>query len=303
MATTVIELLENAVADFASLPAMKTKVNGQWESFDWTEYGRRVHLAGRAFMALGVQPGDGVAIIGYNRPPWLIAMMGAIYARAVPAGIYTTCSPEQCHYIAEHCDATVAVVENDEHLQQFLEIRDRLPKLKAIIMMYGSHSDSMVYSWEDFLTLHTQTPEEDLRERMAAASPEDVAELVYTSGTTGNPKGVMITHRNITWSARSFMDQFEPTFRAAFDGQLPQEAKTGFDLISYLPLCHVAEQAVTVFAPLILGGTVWFAESLEDLGDNLADVRPHMFLGVPRVWEKIQARMLAVGASASPLQK
>ena len=113
----------------------------------------------------------------------------------------------------------------------------------------------------------------------------------------------MITHRNITWSARSFMDQFEPTFRAAFDGQLPQEAKTGFDLISYLPLCHVAEQAVTVFAPLILGGTVWFAESLEDLGDNLADVRPHLFLGVPRVWEKIQARMLAVGASASPLQK
>lgn len=303
MTQTVIELMEHAVQDFASMPAMKTKVNGTWESFDWAEYGRRIHLAGRALMSLDVQPGDGVAIIGYNRPPWLIAMMGAIYARAVPAGIYTTCSPEQCHYIAEHCDASVAVVENDEHLVKFLEIRDRLPKLKAIIMMYGSHADPMVHSWEDFLAMHEQTSEEALQERMATVSPDDVAELVYTSGTTGNPKGVMITHRNITWGIRSFLDQFEPTLRKAFNGQMPQEAKTGYDLISYLPLCHVAEQAVTVFAPPVLGGTVWFAESLDTLADNLADARPHMFLGVPRVWEKIQARMQAVGAAASPVQK
>ena len=303
MAQTVIELVENASQDFASLPAMKNKVNGKWESIDWAEYGHTVHLVGRAFLTLGVQPGDGVAIIGYNRPPWIFSMMGAIYARAVPAGIYTTCSPDQCHYIAEHCDATVAVVENQEHLDKFLEIRERLPKLKAIVMMYGSHPDSMVYSWEDFLALSEQTSEESLQASMDAVDAEDVAELVYTSGTTGNPKGVMITHRNIAWGIRSFLDQFEPTLRTAFDGQLPQDAKTGYDLISYLPLCHVAEQAVTVFAPLVLGGTVWFAESLEKLGENLGDARPHMFLGVPRVWEKIQARMLAVGASATPMQK
>ena len=303
MSDTVVQMLEKAVADFNSMPAMKYKTHGQWQSISWSEYGDLSKQAGRAFMALGVEAKDGVSIIGYNCPQWVIAMMGAAYAAAWPAGIYTTCSAEQCHYITDHCDASVAVVENEEHLQKFLEVRGRLPKLKAIIMMFGSHDDPNVYSWEEFLALAEKVPEDVLRIRTDAVQADDVAGLIYTSGTTGNPKAVMLTHRNSTWTTAQMMDQIAPVLRSAFGGQLPQEAKTGFHLLSYLPLCHVAEQGLTVFAPMVLGGTVWFAEGFDQLGDNLSEVRPHFFLGVPRVWEKIQAKMLAIGAQATPTQK
>ncbi len=303
MSNTVVKMLESAVQDFASMPAMKYKTHGQWESISWKEYGELTLQAGRAFMALGVQPKDGVSIIGYNCPQWVIAMMGAGYTGAWPAGIYTTCSAEQCHYIAEHSEATVAVVENREHLAKFMEIRDQLPKLKSIVMMFGHHDDPNVYSWEEFLELGNQVPEDELRARGDALKPDDVAGLIYTSGTTGNPKAVMLTHRNCTWTTQQMMKQLEPTMRNAFGGQLPQEAKSGFDILSYLPLCHVAEQGMTVFVPMVVGGTVWFAESIDQLGDNLPEARPHIFLGVPRVWEKIQAKMLAIGAQASPNQK
>jgi len=146
-------------------------------------------------------------------------------------------------------------------------------------------------------------PVEELKARAAKFKADDVAGLIYTSGTTGNPKAVMLTHRNVTWTAKQMLDQLAPVLRQAFGGKLPQESRAGFDLISYLPLCHVAEQGMTVFVPMVLGGTVWFAESIDQLGDNLPEVRPHFFLGVPRVWEKIQAKMLAIGAQASPTQK
>lgn len=303
MSDTVVQMFEAAVQEFAHMPAMKYKTHGQWEAISWKEYGELTRQAGRAFMALGVQPRDGVSIIGYNCPQWVIAMMGAGYAGGWPAGIYTTCSAEQCHYIADHCEATVAVVENREHLAKFLEIRDQLPRLKAIVMMFGHHDDPDVYSWEEFLELGNKVPEEELKTRASALKPDDVAGLIYTSGTTGNPKAVMLTHRNSTWTTQQMMKQLEPATRNAFGGKLPQESKTGFDILSYLPLCHVAEQGITVFMPMVVGGTVWFAESIEQLGDNLPEVRPHIFLGVPRVWEKIQARMQAIGAQASPNQK
>jgi len=281
--------MKETVDKFGSQPALSVKVNNVWESMTWNEYFEQVLMAGRAFMALGLEKGDAVTIIGANCPQWLIGDYGAIFAGGVPVGIYTTNSPEQCHYIAEHSEASIAIVENEDQLAKFLEIRDDLPKLKAIVMMKGSHGDEKVYSWEELPGIAEKVPQSELQSRMDAQSPDDLCTLIYTSGTTGNPKGVMLSHDNITWTART----------------LANMVKLGSEdiAISYLPLSHIAEQAVSLHGPSAVGLHVYFAESLEVLADNLAEVRPTFFLGVPRVWEKIQAKMMAAGAQNPPLKK
>jgi len=138
-----------------------------------------------------MQPHDVVNIIGFNSPEWLMADVGSILAGGIPAGLYTTNGPDACHYVAEHSKATIAVCENLEHLNKFLEIRDRLPHLKALVMWTGEvphGTTGAVYSWKDFLALGTKISTEVLNERMAAQAPGNCATLIYTSGTTGNPK-------------------------------------------------------------------------------------------------------------------
>lgn len=289
MSRTVMDVLEQTARDYGIQPAMKVKRDGRWKTTTWREYRDQTRLVARGFIALGLEPGKGVSIIGYNCPQWFLADVGAIYAGGVPAGIYTTNSPEQCHYIAEHCEAQIAVVENEEQLAKFKEIRDKLPDLKAIVMMYGSDDDEGVHSWDQLLELGASIDEAKLQERIDAQKTDDVCTLIYTSGTTGNPKAVMISHDNLTWTAGTML------------AELPMEP--GDYCISYLPLSHIAEQATSLHGPMQLGGCTWFAESIDKLGDNLREVRPHYFLGVPRVWEKIQAKIEAAGAETKGLKK
>ncbi len=289
MKKTVMETLKETVDRFSDQPALSIKVNNVWESKTWQEYYDQVQVTARAFMALGLEKGDAVTIIGANSPQWLISDYGAIFAGAVPVGIYGTNSPEQCHYIAEHSEASIAVVENEEQLAKFMAIRGNLPKLKAIVMMNGSDADEKVHSWKDLPRIAEKISQSQLKERIDAQRPDDLCTLIYTSGTTGSPKGVMLTHDNITWTA----------------GQLSKNTKTTQEdiVVSYLPLSHIAEQIVSIHCPAAVGLHIYFAESLDALGDNLVEVRPTMFLGVPRVWEKIQAKMMAAGAQNSPLKK
>jgi long-subunit acyl-CoA synthetase (AMP-forming) len=290
MERTVMEVMAEAAKKFAGRPALKSpKGGGQWETITWEEYHAQVRLVARAFIHLGMQPGDAVAIIGYNCPQWLISDLGAIFAGGFPAGIYTTNSPEQCRYIADHSGASIAVVENAQQLAKFKEIRDRLPRLKAIVMMYGSDDDEGIYSWSDLPALAEKAPESELDARIAAQKPKDLCTLIYTSGTTGDPKAVMITHDNLTWTAKAVVEAVE--------------SNENDHIISYLPLSHIAEQVVSVHTPQVSGACVWFAESLDKLGDNLRQVRPTIFVAVPRVWEKIQAKMVAAGAQNPPLKK
>jgi long-subunit acyl-CoA synthetase (AMP-forming) len=289
MKKTVIQVFREVVKNHARTTALKEKKNGQWESTTWEEYSDQVHLIARAFIKLGLQPGKGVAIIGYNCREWFYADVGAIFAGGIPAGIYTTNSPEQCQYIAHHCEAQIAVVENADQLAKFDAIRDQLPHLKAIILINGTDPADDVYSWSDLTRLAKDVSDADLEARISSQTADDICTLIYTSGTTGDPKAVMISHHNATWTAVAAANSVE--------------MRSGDTSISYLPLSHVAEQMVSIHGPMVTGGTVGFAESLEKLGDNLREIRPNYFLGVPRVWEKIQAKMQAAGAQNSPLKK
>jgi long-subunit acyl-CoA synthetase (AMP-forming) len=289
MPTRIIDALDRTARARGDNPALRRKRDGQWETTTWREYREQVRLAGRALIALGVEPREHVVILGYNCPEWFVADIGAIAAGAIPAGIYTTSTPEQCRYIAGHCDARVAFVENHDQLEKFRAVRDQLPALRALVMMHGQPDDDDVISWTQFLELGASIPDERLDARIVAQQPDDVCTLIYTSGTTGIPKAVMLSHTNITWVIEQA-------------GRLV-DVRAGEDMISYLPLSHVAEQLFSLHASIVLGTCIWFAESLETLGDTLRDVRPHHFLGVPRVWEKIQGKMETAGARSSVVQR
>jgi len=289
MPLTVMEVLNETAKRYEFRTAMCVKRNGQWQSTTWGEYREQARLVARALIALGTKAGQGVAIIGFNSPEWLLADVGAIFAGAVPAGIYTTSSHEQCQYIASHCDAAVAFVENETHAAKFLQIRDQLPELKAIVQLLGEPKDSSVLSWKDFLSKGKDISENDLESRITAQKEDDVCTLIYTSGTTGNPKGVMISHKNLVWTSDKIVKLVN--FTAEDSG------------ISYLPLSHIAEQVLSIHGPMRAGACIWFAESIESLPDNLREVRPTFFFGVPRVWEKMQAKIAAAGAKNPPLRK
>ena len=294
MATMVHEVLGETAKRYGERPALRVKRDGSWRTTTWSDYLRDVRRAARALVGLGAEPGKGVSIIGFNCPEWLIADVGAIFAGAVPAGIYTTNTPEQVRYITDHCEAKVAFAENAQQVDKFVAEQERMPRLEVVVQMLGRPTDTKrgrlrVMAWDDFLKLGDETPESELAARLEAQKPDDVCTLIYTSGTTGDPKAVMISHTNLVWTAKA-----ATTAVAAGPDDV---------MISYLPLSHVAEQILTIHTPMSLGAIVYFAESLEKLGEALQEVRPTVFLGVPRVWEKIQAKMVAAGAANPPLRK
>jgi len=286
-----MDVLERTVRSHGPRPALRVKRNGFWQTHTWSDYHKQVRRVARALLSLGTQTGQGVVIIGSNTPEWFFADVGAIYAGAVPAGIYTTNSAEQCQYIAAHCEAIVAFVDDKAQLQKFLAIRDQLPALKAVVLMHGepNAAGAGLYSWTRFLELGLNVSEQDLDRRMASQSADDMATLIYTSGTTGAPKAVMLSHDNLTWTAQTAVGLIgvSPTDQA----------------ISYLPLSHIAEQMASLHGPMAFGASISFADSMDKLGETLRDVRPHYFLGVPRVWEKIQEKIMAAGAQNPPLKK
>ncbi|MBX3212511.1 MAG: AMP-binding protein [Labilithrix sp.] len=294
MAMMVHEVLGETAKRYGDRPALRVKRDGSWRTTTWSAYQRDARRVGRALVGLGVAAGKGISIIGYNSPEWLIADVGAILAGAVPAGIYTTNTPEQVRYITDHCEAKVAFADTAAQVDKFVAEQERMPHLEVVVQMLGRPTEATrgrvrVLGWDELLALGDETPESELDARIAAQEPDDVCTLIYTSGTTGDPKAVMISHTNLVWTAKAVL--------SALDFG-PNEVT-----VSYLPLSHIAEQMLSVHGPMAMGSLLYFAESLEKLGEALVEVRPTVFLGVPRVWEKIQAKMVAAGASAPPLRK
>jgi long-subunit acyl-CoA synthetase (AMP-forming) len=283
------DILDRTARAHADSPALREKRAGAWRTTTWRDYRDQVRRTARGFIALGLEPSRGVAIIGFNCREWFLAHLGAIHAGGIPSGIYTTSTPDQCRYVADHCDAQVVVVEDATQLAKFLAVRSRLPQLRAIVQMHGEPTSPGVISWAELERRGADVPETALARRIEAQDVHDACTLIYTSGTTGTPKAVVISHDNVIWTAAA--------------GLPALGLQAGDSVLSYLPLSHIAEQAVSLFAPLTVGGCTWFAESMEQLGDGLRAARPHLFLGVPRVWEKMQERMTAAGAASSPVRR
>ncbi|HEX9376334.1 MAG TPA: long-chain fatty acid--CoA ligase [Actinomycetota bacterium] len=267
--------------------ALKYRDGEDWAEISWTGYAEAVREVAMGLAALGVRPGQAVAILSRNRPEWHIADIGAMCAGAITVPVYTTSSPSQVAYIAGHSDASVILVENEEQLLKVEKERSELPALRHAVVLddYPESADGFALSFavlrERGRAYDAEHPGE-YEERWQAPSPEDVATIVYTSGTTGPPKGAMLTHSNAVWTVGSLLQVFDEPFG------------TGRRL-SFLPLSHIAERVTSHMSQVVNGIETWFAESLDTVLRDLQACRPTVFFAVPRVWEKfyagIQARL------------
>ncbi len=277
------KILVNKVKHWATeqpeSPALYTRQKDGWHSISWKEYYTRVQKAAQGLIALGHQPNDSVAIISSNRMEWLISQFGINAAQGIPAPVYVTCSPDQVAFIINHAKATIVIAENQEQYDKLWEEKNNLQVKKVILLDDVPNRDlEWTITFEEFLQLGAEKEKQILEERMNALTSEDVALLIYTSGTTGNPKAVILTHANLSATVEMTVKRFHlrPT-----------------RIISYLPLCHIAEQVVTNLAQLETGGEVFFCPEIHKVKDYLPEVRPNVFMGVPRIWEKFQAAMEA----------
>jgi len=276
---TLPRLFRQVVKERGEQVAMREKSLGIWRSITWREYGDGVRRVALGLVALGLRPGDVVSIVADNRPEWLYADLGTISAGGVTNGIYTTDSPRQVEYIVNDSGTRFFFAENEEQLDKILEVRARCPQLVKIFVfdMDGLHDfrDDQVMSFAALLELGARYDREHpgaFDPLVEIARPGDLAILVYTSGTTGPPKGAMLSHRNIL-------------FQIGYS-DFVTEPRAGDQQLSFLPLSHVAERTFSVFYPLYTGATVNFAESIDTVPENIREVAPAVFFAVPRIWEK-----------------
>ena len=262
-------------------PAYYVKERGVWKSTNWRTYSDQVVQAGRALITLGFEPGQTACILGFNRPEWVILDLAAMGCGGAPAGIYTTSSPSEVRYIVDHAEAPVVLVEDESQWEKIKAERANMPSLKHVVTMKGVApiDDDMVMSWEEFLSKGDETPKQAYLDRVAALQPDALATLIYTSGTTGPPKGVMLSHRNLAWTAGTAINIIQTS---------PDDCS-----LSYLPLSHIAEQMFTLHVPISVGSRIYFAESIDAVPENLKEVQPTVFFGVPRIWEKFHAGIAA----------
>jgi long-chain acyl-CoA synthetase len=293
---TLPKLFCQVVAQRGDKVAMREKDLGIWRSISWREYGEKAKQVGLGLVALELRPGDVVSIIADNCPEWLFTDMGVLSVGGVTNGIYTTDSPSQVEYIVNDSGTRFFFAENEEQLDKILEVRSRCRELSKIFLfdMEGLHKywDDQVMAFGSLLELGAayERKHPGVWDRLVnIAEPKDLAILVYTSGTTGPPKGAMLSHSNIL-------------FQLGYPDAIAHLGE-GDEQLSFLPLCHIAERTVSVFFPLHSGATVNFAESRDTLPDDLREVGPALFFAVPRVWEKFYSGVALRMREATPLGK
>jgi long-chain acyl-CoA synthetase len=281
---TLCDLLaEHAAAD-GDAPAISWKREGAWQTLSWREYAERVAEVAMGLAGLGVAKGDFVAIMATNRPEHVLADQGAVHAGATPTSFYFSLAPEQIRYVAGHCEARVAVLEDRDMLKRWQELREDLPALQHVVLLDGAEDAEGpgVLGWDELVRRGREALAKDrsgFEELRGRVGPEDNACLLYTSGTTGPPKGVLLTHRNLL---------YEVTALDRLTG-LPR----GGSSVSYLPLAHIAERVLSIYGPLTRRSHVWFCPDPTQAVEYVREARPTLFFGVPRVWEKVRAGIQA----------
>ncbi|MEA2841277.1 MAG: long-chain acyl-CoA synthetase [Methylobacteriaceae bacterium] len=262
--------------------AIRQKRFGIWQPTNWAQYWRRARAIGMGLRALGLKPGAHIGIISENRIEWVLAQLGAGAIGAVTVGVYATSPAPEVAYVLEHGDCEVVFCEDQEQADKVLETWHELPKVKRIIVMetkgFRAYNASKVMSFDalEELGAAADANEPDYVDALVDRQrPDEIGIIIYTSGSTGKPKGAMISYANIAAAVPGYAERL----------RLDASSTT----LSYLPLCHVAEQALTTFAPLQYGMMVNFGESLRTVQEDLREVAPSLFLGVPRIWEKMHS--------------
>ncbi|MFI7133133.1 AMP-dependent synthetase/ligase [Nonomuraea sp. NPDC050153] len=283
---TVCEQLRHAAEQHPDAPAYSDPDGDGWSTLTYAQARQRVLEIAAGFAALGLEPGESVAVMMVNRSEHVLADLGAVHAGGVGCTVYSTFAPDQIAFVAGDVAAKYAVLGGPAELARWQPVLSRLDGLRRIIMLEGAPADELFMSWEDFLELGRTRLAADpaqVEARMSAVTPDDVVTVLYTSGTTGMPKGVPLTHANVFYEVAA-------TDRIT---SLPVRGTQ----ISYLTYAHIAERILSLYLPLVKVSHVHFCTDLANLGTTLGQVRPMMFFGVPRVWEKMMARLLAVLAT------
>ncbi len=287
---TMTGLLRETAARWAELPAYADRDGtGPWQVLTWAQTRDRALRLAAGFLALGLEPGEKVALMLPNRMEHVLADLGTMHAGGVPVTFYPTLAPDQVAYMAADCDARIAVLDGPAELARWQPVLSQMPGLRHVIVRDEAAcppSDPYL-SWASFAALGERRWDElagQVEARLAAIAPGDPLTLLYTSGTTGVSKGVILTHANIAYQLACFRE----------GGSARDNARW----VSYLPMAHIAERAFTLYLAIHSGWQVFFCpNAATGLVATVADVKPTAFFAVPRVWEKIQAGIQALLAA------
>jgi long-chain acyl-CoA synthetase len=316
--TTVLEHQEAPTADtgYRTAPAMvrgwaermpnrvafREKDFGIWQETTWAQYWESILDAANGLLALGLKPGDRVSIHSEDRPEWVILDLATIAVRGMTVGLYPTNPATEVRYLLSDCGSEIHLAEDQEQADKVMEVVDTLPALRKILHLEPRgftkwRGDERFIFWDDFIELgrsYRAAHPGAVEWVMGEASQDDVITLVYTSGTTGPPKGAMLTNSNFSFCVDQVIDvdgrmERDTMFRKS-QGPNPDDV-----ILTYLPLCHVAERIFSTWTSVSCGVTLNFAESIETVQENLREVQPTIFFSVPRIWEKIHATIAIKG--------
>lgn len=288
-ATTIVDLFRERSRSRPNAVALRFHDGTGWQPITWAAYARSVAETAAGLRQLGLEAGDRVGILSGNRPQWHIADLGILSAGMVSTPVYSTSSSSQVAHVLSDAGARVCFVEDGQQLAKVLVRRDELPLLERVIVLgsIDGVDDAFVSTLEDLRhdgALRLETDPTAFDAMVDAVTPEHIATLVYTSGTTGPPKGAVISHANVMATLRSLTSLIELSPSDRF--------------LSFLPLSHITERSVSHFGQVTSGGETWFARSLATVPDDLQACRPTLFFAVPRVWEKFQEAILESAAKA-----
>lgn len=277
---TIVEALRRNVRRIPERAALRSRVARGWETMSYADYGRAVAEVTAGLAELGIEAGQHVGIFSNNRAEWHLADFGTLANGSVSVPVYQTSSPEQVAHILGDGEAVVCFVEDHDLAARIIEVKDELPKLDRLVVFDNDEriDDPFTLGFSQLRAIGAARLEREpnlFETRADTVRPESLATLVYTSGTTGPPKGAMVTHANIMWTLKSSVS----LLRIRGDGER---------LLSFLPLSHIAERMISDFASAAVGAETWFARSLSTVAEDLHDCRPTVFFAVPRVWEKLQ---------------